>query len=219
MCGWMTCKEICSFLEPFYPTWDAKLAEEYLERFKLPPLRRIDRLSKGQTIKLGLAASLAHRPEIVILDDPALGLDTIARKEFNRELISQLQGEERTVIYSSHLLDEVESVADEVAILHEGRIIRHSETEVLRETVLRVLIPVEATDELPRPNELLDVQRHGRRLSLVLDQAPGWIETLEIKGIEHEVVPMSLDEIFQSFVSGETGLWPHDQAERLSLLR
>ena len=125
MYGWMTPIELCRFLEPFYPTWDMRIAEDYLDRFEVPRHGRIRELSKGQTVKLGLAVALAHRPELAILDDPAIGLDPIARKEFNRDLIEHLQAEGRTVVYSSHLLDEVEAVADSVAILHNGRIARH----------------------------------------------------------------------------------------------
>lgn len=115
MYEWMTPVELCRFLQPFYPTWDAGLTDKLLDRFELPRQTRIEHLSKGQTVKLGLAVALAYRPEIAILDDPALGLDPIARKEFNRDLIDWLQAEGRTVVYSSHLLDEVETVADRVA--------------------------------------------------------------------------------------------------------
>ena len=86
-------------------------------------------------MRLGLVLALAHRPELVILDDPALGLDPIMRKQFNRDLITHLQGEGRTVFYSSHLLYEVEPVADEVAILDQGRIVRQADTETLRRDV------------------------------------------------------------------------------------
>jgi ABC-2 type transport system ATP-binding protein len=105
MYGWMTPIELCRFLEPFYPTWDMRIAQEYLDRFEVPWHGRIRRLSKGQTVKLGLAVALAHRPELAILDDPAIGLDPIARKEFNRDLIEHLQAEGRTVVFSTPQLD------------------------------------------------------------------------------------------------------------------
>ena len=117
MYGWMRVEEIVRFVAPFYPTWDHDLALKYLRDFELPLRTRIKHLSKGQNVRLGLVLALAHRPELVILDDPALGLDPIMRKQFNRDLITHLQGEGRTVFYSSHLLYEVEPVADEVAIL------------------------------------------------------------------------------------------------------
>ena len=144
MYGWMRVEEIVRFVAPFYPTWDHDLAFKYLRDFELPLRTRIKHLSKGQNVRLGLVLALAHRPELVILDDPALGLDPIMRKQFNRDLITHLQGEGRTVFYSSHLLYEVEPVADEVAILDDGRIVRQAETETLRRDVKQIILSREA---------------------------------------------------------------------------
>src|SRR4029077_11324708 len=144
MYGWMRVDEIVRCVAPFYPTWDHDLALKYLRDFELPLRTRIKHLSKGQNVRLGLVLALAHRPELVILDDPALGLDHIMRKQFNRDLITHLQGEGRTVFYSSHLLYEVEPVADEVAILDHGRVIRQAETEVLRRDVKQIVLRGEA---------------------------------------------------------------------------
>src|ERR1700754_1566587 len=144
MYGWMRVEEIVRFVAPFYPTWDHALAARYLRDFELPLRTRIKHLSKGQNVRLGLVLALAHRPELVILDDPALGLDPIMRKQFNRDLITHLQGEGRTIFYSSHLLYEVEPVADEVAILDQGKIIRQSETEALRRDVKQIVLSRDA---------------------------------------------------------------------------
>src|SRR4051794_19480336 len=82
MYGWMRVEEIVRFVAPFYPTWDHDLAFKYIRDFELPARTRIKHLSKGQNVRLGLVLALAHRPELVILDDPALGLDPIMRKQF-----------------------------------------------------------------------------------------------------------------------------------------
>src|SRR4051794_7474488 len=141
MYGWMTPIELCRFLAPFYPTWDMEWARANLDRFEIPHHMRIGALSKGQAVKLGLVVALAHRPPIVILDDPAMGLDPIARKEFNRDLVEHLQTSGCTVLYSSHLLDEVEAVADAVAILDRGKIVRTGTTDALRDEVKQILLP------------------------------------------------------------------------------
>ena len=122
MFGWMTVDQLIRFIAPFYPTWDHTLAASYAKQFELPLRTRVRHLSKGQNVRLGLLLALTHRPEVVILDDPALGLDPIMRRDFNRDLVTHLQAEGRTVLYSSHLLYEVEPVADMLAILHEGQI-------------------------------------------------------------------------------------------------
>lgn len=208
MYGWMTPTELCHFLSAFYPTWDHAWANECLTRFDIPPYAKIGRLSKGQSVKLGLAVAMAHRPPIVILDDPALGLDPIARKEFNRDLVEHLQASGSTVLYSSHLLAEVEAVADGVAILDRGTIVRTSPTEELREQVKLVLVERAALSGIEPPNGLLDVRGDGSRVSLVVDAAPAFVEELSLRSVDHEVVDLTLDEIFAAFVIGRTHEWP-----------
>lgn len=208
MYPWMTPGELCRFLSAFYPTWDAAWANQLLNRFELPRHVRIGRLSKGQAVKLGLAAALAHRPPIVVLDDPAMGLDPVARKEFNRRLVEHLQAEGSTVLYSSHLLDEVEAVADAVAILDQGRIVRTATTEVLRDEVKQIVVPWAAVAEAPRPNRLLDLRRHEDRAVLIVDEAPRYQEQLDAAQIDYDTVDLRLDEIFEAYVIGRTEGWP-----------
>ncbi|MBS0205748.1 MAG: ABC transporter ATP-binding protein [Planctomycetes bacterium] len=207
MYDWMTALELCRFLEPFYPQWDAKLADQYLERFELPRHVRIERLSKGQVVKLGLAVALAHAPQVAILDDPALGLDPVARKEFNRDLVEHLQAEGRTVIYSSHLLDEVEAVADTVAILDRGRIVRQGPPETLREEVQRIVLSKDVVRQRPAPQGLLDVRKHGESYEIVVDGAPRFIGELNAAGHSLQSTGMTLDDIFEAFVIGRPQAW------------
>lgn len=202
MWGWMNAGQLLRFMAPFYPTWDADLAKRYLREFDLPEKTRIRHLSKGQHVRLGLLLALAHRPELVILDDPALGLDPIMRKEFNRDVITHLQGEGRTVFYSSHLLDEVEPVADRVAILDHGRIVRAEATETLREQVRQLVLPAAVWAEQSLALKVLDVRRDGEETRVVVDDAPAAILTLRAQAIPHTVEELNLDEIFEAFVIG-----------------
>jgi len=208
MYGWMTAIEIGRFLAPFYPAWNDPHYGSLLTRFELPVDVKIKHFSKGQTVRLGLALALAHRPEAIILDDPALGLDPIARKEFNRDLIEHLQAEGRTVLYSSHLLSEVEAVADAVAILDRGRLIRTGRTEVLQREIKRVILPLDSMPRDDAPPGLLDVRRDGSRVAITVDGAEEWIRTLRAGGSEPTVEDLSLDEIFEAFVIGRRESWP-----------
>src|SRR3954468_17532453 len=186
MYGWMRIEEIVRFLAPFYPTWDHGLAAKYLKDFELPLRTRIKHLSKGQNVRLGLVLALAHRPELVILDDPALGLDPIMRKQFNRDLITHLQGQGRTVFYSSHLLYEVEPVADEVAILDHGRIIRQAETEALRRDVKQIVLSRDALAGMRKHLQILDERVDGDHVAVVVDGAEKAVGVLGYEGIEHK---------------------------------
>jgi len=202
MYGWMRVEEIVRFVAPFYPTWEHSLAQKYLRDFELPLRTRIKHLSKGQNVRLGLVLALAHRPELVILDDPALGLDPIMRKQFNRDLITHLQGEGRTVFYSSHLLYEVEPVADEVAILDDGHVVRQAETEVLRRDVKRIILSREAMARVRPELRILDEQVDAGSVVAAVEGAERAEAMLRREGIEYRVVDLNLDEIFEAYVAG-----------------
>ena len=203
MYGWMRVDEILRFVAPFYPTWDHDLALRYVRDFDLPLKSKIKHLSKGQNVRLGLVLALAHRPELVILDDPALGLDPIMRKQFNRDLITHLQGEGRTVFYSSHLLYEVEPVADEVAILHDGRIVRQTETESLRQQVKQFILSHAACETYRADLQILDHRAEGDRVAVTVENAAQVEQLLARERVEHRTVDLNLDEIFEAYVVGQ----------------
>jgi ABC-2 type transport system ATP-binding protein len=202
MFGWMRVEQIIRYVAPFYPTWDHRLATRYAEQFELPLSTKVRHLSKGQNVRLGLLLALAHRPEVVILDDPALGLDPIMRREFNRDLIANLQSDGRTVLYSSHLLYEVEPVADAVAILHEGRIVRQARTEELREQVKRIILSVDSVARYGSKLKILDGRVTAGEVILTVDQAEEAGALLHRESVPHRVVDLNLEEIFDAFVAG-----------------
>jgi ABC-2 type transport system ATP-binding protein len=204
MFGWMTVPDILGFMAPFYPTWDRELATRLVRRFELPTTTRIQNLSKGHTVRLGLVLALAHRPRLVILDDPALGLDPIVRKEFNRDLIAHLQGEGATVLYSSHLLYEVEPIADAVAILDRGRIVRHAGTDDLRADVKQLVFAAEEYAVQKAKLDLLDVRHARGEVAATVARAPEAIERLAAEGARFRVIDLNLDDIFAAYVIGRT---------------
>lgn len=202
MFGWMKVEEIVRFMAPFYPTWDHELANRYARQFELPLRTKIKHLSKGQAVRLGLLLALAHRPELVILDDPALGLDPIMRKEFNRDLITHLQGEGRTVFYSSHLLYEVEPVADMVAILDHGVLVKQAPTEALRDQVKRIALSRADYQEFGSALNALDVRLSSEEAVVAVDNAAAAIRALEAAGCTFRIIDLNLDEIFEVCVAG-----------------
>jgi ABC-2 type transport system ATP-binding protein len=118
--GWMRVAELFLYTQAFYPRWDMTYAEQLRERFGLDAHARIATLSKGQHARLGLIAAEAHRPDLLILDEPSSGLDPIVRRDMLEAIIRTVTVDGRTVIFSSHLLDEVERVSDHLAMLHRG---------------------------------------------------------------------------------------------------
>ncbi|MHC4773625.1 MAG: ABC transporter ATP-binding protein [Planctomycetota bacterium] len=117
MYGWMRVGQIINWVAGFYPNWDMTFTDELVDILRLSKNTKVKALSKGQNSSLALLLALGHHPELVILDDPTLGLDPIARKDFLRHVIDLLQSNGVTVFFSSHLLYEIEPVADHIAIL------------------------------------------------------------------------------------------------------
>jgi ABC-2 type transport system ATP-binding protein len=202
MFGWMRVGQLLSFVAPFYPTWDAARAKELVDRYELPLRTRVKHLSKGQGVRVALMLALAHRPELVILDDPTLGLDPIMRKEFLRDLVTHLQGERVSVFFSSHLLYEIEPVADSVVILDKGRVLRQAATDDLRASVKRLVAPAEAEAIVRALPGLLDVTRAGREVTAVVSHVAAARPALAAAGVAVREVDLNLDEIFEAFVIG-----------------
>ena len=135
---WMSCRTLGRFVSGFYPTWDHEEYDRLLRLLELPPPRRVSHLSGGMRVKLALALALAHRPPILILDEPTSGLDPVTRREFLEIISRQARSHNRTTFFSSHLIDEVERVADRVGIIHNGRLCYEGEVTTLQESVREV---------------------------------------------------------------------------------
>jgi len=120
---WMRVRELMRYTQAFYPNWDPAFAEKLREEFGLAPEAKIGNLSRGELARAGLLAALAHRPELLLLDEPSSGLDAVARQHILAAVVRTVADEGRTVVFSSHLLEEVERVADHVAMVHEGRVV------------------------------------------------------------------------------------------------
>jgi ABC-2 type transport system ATP-binding protein len=121
--GWMRVDELMRYSRAFYPSWDDAYAEELRTAFALDSRARIRTLSKGQKARAGLLVALAYRPELLVLDEPSSGLDPVVRRDIVGAVIRTIAEEGRTVLFSSHLLDEVEQVADHVTMIDRGRIV------------------------------------------------------------------------------------------------
>ncbi|EEF60131.1 ABC transporter ATP-binding protein [Pedosphaera parvula] len=121
--GWMRVDELMRYTQAFYPKWDMAYAEKLREQFGLDPAARLKTLSKGQQAKAGLLAAQAHRPDLLLLDEPSSGLDPIVRRDILEAVIHTVADEGRTVFFSSHLLEEIERVSDHIAMLHEGKLV------------------------------------------------------------------------------------------------
>ena len=153
--GWMRVDELIRYSRAFYPAWDDMYAEELHQTFALDPTTKIRNLSRGQKAQAGLLIALAHRPELLVLDEPSSGLDPIVRRDILGAIIRTIASEGRTVLFSSHLLEEVEQVADHVTMIDQGRIAQSGPMEALKESYR--CVTVRFAESRPRPPDVAGV--------------------------------------------------------------
>jgi len=146
---WMRVGELIRYTQAFYPTWDERYAEELRAMFDLDLNTKVQHLSRGQRARAGLLVALAYRPDLLVLDEPSSGLDPIVRRDILGAIIRTIADEGRTVLFSSHLLDEVERVADRVAIIHQGRIVLTAAMDEIKETHRRMTLRFGQTHDRP----------------------------------------------------------------------
>jgi ABC-2 type transport system ATP-binding protein len=165
---WMQIRELLRYTQAYYPSWDMKYARELLDSFGLDPRKKVGGLSQGMRAQAGLVLAVAHRPELLILDEPSSGLDAVVRQDILDAIVRTVAEEGRTVIFSSHLLDEVERMSDRVTMIHEGKIVLDAMRDDLcaahHVTQLRF---AERLDRLPNLDGVLKASGSARAWSVV----------------------------------------------------
>ena len=150
---WMTLDDLCRFLRPQYPHWDDALVDELAVTLRIPRDRPFRAMSRGEGMKAMLCAALAPRPELLLLDEPFAGMDPLARDEVLTGVLRALRDAQRSVLCTTHDLDAAARIADRVAVLAQGRIVREGAiadftsgggtTEALREAVVQEIREVQ----------------------------------------------------------------------------
>ncbi|TWT37235.1 putative ABC transporter ATP-binding protein YbhF [Posidoniimonas corsicana] len=166
---WMTAAEIGWFTAGFYPDGYEQHYRNLLDRFRVPPGRKISKMSKGMRAKVALSLAMAHRPPLLVLDEPTSGLDTLVRREFLESMVD-LAAEGHTVLLSSHLIGEVERVADQVAIVREGRVLAVDPLDRLKLGAYEITATMQgaASAPPPTPGTLLESSRRGKQWRLLV---------------------------------------------------
>ena len=137
--AWMRVDELLRYTAAFYPKWDMAYAEDLRAQFGLDPRAKIKTLSRGEHAKAGLLIALAYRPELLLLDEPSSGLDPVVRRDILEAIIRTAADEGRTVFFSSHLLEEVERVADDVAMMFNGKVVLAGALDDVKESHHRLV--------------------------------------------------------------------------------
>jgi ABC-2 type transport system ATP-binding protein len=208
----MTTVELSRFFGRLYPAWDAAAVAARLSRFAVPQRLPFGQLSKGQKGMVQLALALGSRPELLVLDDPTLGLDAVARRAFLEELVGELADRGTTVFLTTHDLAGVEGIATHVGFLKAGRLVLDAEMESLKARYRRIRYSNERTEERTEFGTELD------GFEAVAVKVRGWgIDALvanfddaaferfrSAEGVvDAEAEALSLEEIFVAVAGGE----------------
>lgn len=143
--NWTAAKNL-KFLSQFYPTWSDDRVARLAERFELPLNKKAKELSGGNRVKLSLISALAHSPKLLLLDEPTSGLDPVVRTEVLDVLFEVLESGERAIFYSTHILSDISRLADELAFLHDGKILQRSTKDELTDAWRRISFRLEKSD-------------------------------------------------------------------------
>lgn len=213
---WMTAAEIGWFTAGFYGDGFEHHYRNLLDRYRVPTQRKISKMSKGMRAKVSLSLAMAHQPELLVLDEPTSGLDTLVRREFLESMVD-LAAEGKTVLLSSHLINEVERVADQVAIIREGRTMALDSLDYLKRTTHEVTVTMQgsAAAAPEAPGVVLRQERRGRQWQLLLRDVED-VEAIESIGDHDAVVAVesrtpSLEEMFVAYMKAD-GQFPRPQA-------
>jgi ABC-2 type transport system ATP-binding protein len=202
--AWMRVRECASFQRGCYPHWNHDIFAAVIDNFSIDPRTRAGHLSHGQRAGLHLAMTLAIEPELLVLDDPATGLDPAARRSLLEAMIYFTRSRDRTIFFSSHLLDEVERVADHVAVLDYSVLRACCTVETFRDRVRRFVACFAAPPprELPAVPGLLRVTRTENELSVIVANPDGQVrQALQSLGaLTVDEQPISLEDALIAYV-------------------
>lgn len=192
--AWLKVGEMLDFVGRFYPRWDAAYVDAVLERWQLPRNRMLAKLSPGERQRVAILRALAPRPELLVLDEPASALDPVGRRELLREIASRAGESGTTVLFSTHIVSDLERVASHVAFLHEGQLLLHSELDSLKERNLRLHVPESVATQLREvvPGEVSRRPHPYGGLSITVlrgEEAP-WPDLLQVPGVRAEALPL-----------------------------
>jgi ABC-2 type transport system ATP-binding protein len=202
--------QILDLHRDLYPTWDDAMARQLVERFAIPLEARIKTLSKGQARQVALLCAVAHRPELLLLDEPAGGLDPAARRDFLETSIQLLNESGSTIVFSSHHMTDVERLADRIVMIHGGRVLLDTELDELRENYSLALVPHDGAgpEALSGLDHCIGVRERGDALHAVFDLEPVGAEALlrrEAGVADVHCSRIALEEMFVELAGGNGG--------------
>jgi ABC-2 type transport system ATP-binding protein len=200
---YMRVGKLVEFTSSFYPHWDAAVCDRILRRFKIDPAQRIGALSMGMARQVAFTLAMAQQPDLLILDEPAANLDVVARREFLEEVLDLLRETDKTVFLSSHILSDVERVADHIGIIAQGRLKISEPLDRLKETVKQVRFYGFAaeTNGFALPDAFQFAKSKDEALASLRVEDESVLQKLAAENrCQYEVIPLNLEDSFVEIV-------------------
>jgi len=194
------------FIRKIFPEkWDKQYADKLLTEFDLIPNQKMKGMSHGQRVKAGLLLILARHPRLLILDEPTTGLDPVARKEVNNQLMAVLADDSRSILFSSHNTIDVEQLSDHITFIDRGQIVNSDDKETFIEKWRRVRLTVDEKHNITMNTHIKEVVEIGQTLSLVVHDCNEQMlaDLTDRGGHIQQVEYMSLEEIFVAEVEAK----------------
>jgi ABC-2 type transport system ATP-binding protein len=183
----LTVKNVLKIFSYFYPSWDQKLADTLVQEYNLNPKAKVKTLSKGMESALGIIVGLCSKAPITIFDEPYIGLDAAARKKFYDTLLQEYEEEPRTIIFSTHLIDEVSLMFEEVLIIQEGKLVLKEDADVLRNSSYAVSGSLEQVQRFIENKEVITTKQLAGMMTAYVF---GNMEEAKAFGLTVEGVPI-----------------------------
>ena len=188
-----------------FPDWDADVADSLVRDFDLPPRRAISTLSRGMTSAVGIVIGLASRAPLTLFDEPYLGLDAVARQLFYDRLLADYAEQPRTVVLSTHLIEEIAPLLERVLLIDRGRVVLDADAESLRGSALTVAGPRDRVAAFAAGHELLHTESLGGSSRAVVRLRPGADDDVAAAGLAVEATNLQQLVVALSLRTGDTG--------------
>jgi ABC-2 type transport system ATP-binding protein len=199
--GWMRVDAVKAMQQSFYPDWNQRIYEQVIAWFDVDPAQKVSGLSRGERAGLNLSMALAQRPDVLILDEPTLGLDVVARQSFLEALMFTERADKTTIIYCSHQMEEIERIADRLIILEVGELKNNSSPDEFCERI-SYWTSEEALSDSSVPGLLSSRMIDGRQHLLVADQNDDFGTLLESRGAtDVQELSVNLERAVNAFLS------------------
>ncbi|HXR66208.1 MAG TPA: ABC transporter ATP-binding protein [Ktedonobacteraceae bacterium] len=210
----LTIPQHCAFCRSVSTQWDQKIVDRYVSLFGLSTNRKVGTFSKGMKSQLALSLLMGSNPELLILDEPTAGLDPVARHEVLNHLVAEIAAQGKTIFFSSHILSEVEAVADWVGIIREGRLLVCDELDHLKQTqkVLKLtyveLPPTSEVTALRGLGGVMSLEQEGRSVRLLTHGDVGSLsQTIQARPYalrDVDIVNLDLEDLFLAYMKEES---------------